>query len=344
MWYDSIVEKNLVPDPLLRMGIRNICEKRLKEETVGDLEKQHQKFMELVDRLRKSPIAVETKAANEQHYELPTEFFQIALGKHLKYSSGYWKEGVTSLDQSEEDMLNITCERAELKNGQHILECGCGWGSLSLFMAAKFPDSRITGVSNSRTQKEFIDATARKRGITNLTIITADMNAFQTDAKFDRIVSVEMFEHMRNYQSLMAKLSGFLKDDGRMFIHIFTHHYLSYLYEVKDESDWMARYFFSGGIMPSDHLLLYFNDHLGVEKQWRVSGKHYQKTSEAWLAKMDSHKSEIMPLFVKTYGAEQAVKWWVYWRLFFMACAELFGYNDGNEWMVSHYLFKKTAA
>jgi cyclopropane-fatty-acyl-phospholipid synthase len=341
MWYNRLLEKDLVPDALIRIGIRNICEQRLKEENVGDLERQHEKFMRFVEQLKQSPIAVETKAANEQHYEVPTKFFQLTLGKHLKYSSGYWKDGVTSFDQSEEDMLNITCARAGLRDGYDILECGCGWGSLSLFMSAKFPGSKVTGVSNSKTQKEFIDGEAKKRGITNLTIITADMNVFQTEHKFDRIVSVEMFEHMRNYKTLLEKLSGFLNPGGKIFIHIFTHKYFSYLYEVKDESDWMAKYFFSGGIMPSDHLLLYFADHFKIEQHWRVNGTHYSKTSEAWLSKMDAHKAEIMPLFEETYGKDQAVKWWVYWRIFFMACAELFGFNHGEEWMVSHYLFEK---
>ena len=297
--------------------------------------------MHFVDQLRQSPIAVETKAANEQHYELPTKFFQFVLGKNLKYSSGYWKEGVNLLDESEEDMLTMTCERAGLQNGHTILECGCGWGSLSLFMASKFPESKITGVSNSRTQKQFIDMEAKKRGLSNLLIVTADMNVFQTDDKFDRIVSVEMFEHMRNYEVLMQKLSGFLKVGGKMFIHIFTHKYLSYLYEVKDDTDWMARYFFSGGIMPSDHLLLYFANHFKIEHHWRVNGRHYSRTSESWLKKMDNHKIEIMPLLEETYGRGQGLKWWVYWRIFFMACAELFRYNEGNEWMVSHYLFEK---
>lgn len=341
MWYNTLIEKDLVPDFLIRIGIRQICAQRLREETLDDVEKQHDKFMRFVSLLKESPIAVETKAANEQHYEVPTKFFQLVLGKNLKYSSGYWKEGVTSLDQSENDMLELTCERAELKNGQSILECGCGWGSLSLYMAKKFPNSKVTGVSNSSTQKLFIDEEARKRGITNLSIITEDMNIFQTSGKFDRIVSVEMFEHMRNYESLLEKLSGFLKEEGKMFIHIFTHHYLSYFYEVKNDSDWMAKYFFSGGIMPSDHLLLYFADHFKIQKHWRVTGRHYQKTSEAWFVKMDQHKEEIIPLFEKTYGKDQAVKWWVYWRLFFMACAELFGYNQGKEWMVSHYLFER---
>ena len=341
MWYTSLVETDKMPDFLIRKGIKQNLELRIKEETVGNLEEQHQRFMDFVEQLRKSPIAVETKAANEQHYEVPTRFFQLCLGKHLKYSSGYWNPGVTSIDQSEEDMLNLTCERAELANGMDILECGCGWGSLSLFMAAKFPGSKITGVSNSRTQKIFIDQQAKDRGLTNLTIITADMNVFDTDKRFDRIVSVEMFEHMRNYQSLMERLSGFLVENGKMFIHIFTHKYFAYFYDVKDESDWMAKYFFTGGVMPSDHLLLYFNDHFRIRKHWRVSGTHYSKTSEAWLANMDKHKAEIFPLFESTYGKDQATKWWVYWRIFYMACAELWGYKNGEEWFVSHYLFQK---
>jgi cyclopropane-fatty-acyl-phospholipid synthase len=341
MWYSSLLEKNLVPDSLIRYGIRQNCKQRLRDESVHNLEVQHEKFLQFVQRLKHSDIAVETKAANEQHYEVPTKFYQLVLGKNLKYSCGFWNTNVTSLDQSEGDMLALTCARAELANGQRILECGCGWGSLSLYMAAKFPESHITGVSNSRTQKIFIDAEAEKRGLKNITIVTADMNVFDTNQKFDRIVSVEMFEHMRNYQSLMQKLSRLLDDHGKMFIHIFTHQYFSYLYEVKDESDWMAKYFFSGGIMPSDHLLLYFADDFKIQNHWRVNGTHYQKTAEAWLHNMDLHKIEIMEIFNTTYGGDQSTKWWVYWRIFFMACAELWGYNNGNEWFVSHYLFEK---
>ncbi len=341
MWYNALLENDRLPDFLIRQGIRRNIELRLKEQRVGGLEGQHQRFMYLVDQLRQSAIAIETNAANEQHYEVPTRFFQLCLGKHLKYSSGYWKAGVTSIDQSEEDMLSLTCERAELQDGIDILECGCGWGSLSLFMAAKFPKSKITGVSNSHTQKLFIDQQAKERGLHNLTIITADMNVFDTGNRFDRIVSVEMFEHMRNYKSLMERLSGFLVENGKMFIHIFTHKEFAYFYDVKDETDWMAKYFFTGGMMPSDHLLFYFNDHLRVEKHWRLSGTHYSKTSEAWLSNMDKHRDEIIALFETTYGKEHTMKWWVYWRIFYMACAELWGYKSGEEWFVSHYLFKK---
>ncbi|MGZ3753258.1 MAG: SAM-dependent methyltransferase, partial [Mucilaginibacter sp.] len=289
------------------------------------------------------PIAVNTADANQQHYEVPTQFYQYCLGKNLKYSSGYWKDGVMDIDTSEDEMLALTCERAGLKDGQQVLELGCGWGSLSLYMAVKYPKSTFKVVSNSRTQKQFIDDQAKQRGITNLTVITADMNTFSIDEQFDRIVSVEMFEHMRNYQLLMQKVASFLKPDGKVFIHIFTHKEYAYLFEVKDETDWMSKYFFTGGIMPSDDLLFYFSDHLTVEKHWHVSGTHYAKTSEAWLKNMDEHKAEIMPLFEETYGKKHAIKWWVYWRIFYMACAELWNYNQGNEWIVSHYLFHKTS-
>ncbi len=344
MWYDKLIERNQVPDFLLRKGIRKLLKQRLADEHKGDVEAQQAHLMTLIELLKASPIAVNTADANQQHYEVPTQFYQYCLGKNLKYSSGYWKPGVRDIDTSEDDMLELTCQRAGLTNGQQVLELGCGWGSLSLYIAAKFPGSTFNVVSNSRTQKMFIDLKAIERGIKNLTVITADMNTFTIDEKFDRVVSVEMFEHMRNYQLLMKKVASFLKPDGKVFIHIFTHKEYAYLFEVKDDTDWMSKYFFTGGIMPSDDLLFYFNDDLVVEKHWHVNGTHYGKTSEAWLKNMDNHKAEIMPLFEETYGKDQAVKWWVYWRLFYMACAELWSYNNGNEWIVSHYLFHKTSA
>jgi cyclopropane-fatty-acyl-phospholipid synthase len=343
MWYDKLIEQNKIPDFLLRSGIRKLLKQRLKDENKGGVEAQQAHLMSLIAQLKTSPIAVNTADANQQHYEVPTQFYQYCLGKNLKYSSGYWKDGVTDLDTSEDDMLALTCERAELADGQQVLELGCGWGSLSLYMAARYPKSTFKVVSNSRTQKQYIDDQAKQRGITNLTVITADMNTFSIDEQFDRIVSVEMFEHMRNYQLLMQKVASFLKTDGKVFIHIFTNKEYAYLFEVKDDTDWMSKYFFTGGIMPSDDLLFYFNDHLAVEKHWHVSGTHYAKTSEAWLKNMDEHKAEIMPLFEETYGKEQALKWWVYWRIFYMACAELWNYNQGNEWVVSHYLFHKAS-
>jgi len=341
MWYDNLIEQNKLPDFILRKGVRNLLKQRLDDEIAGDAEVQQQRFNDLLEELRNSPIAINTADANQQHYEVPTEFYQYCLGKHLKYSSGYWEEGVTDIDTSERDMLELTCQRADLQNGQDVLELGCGWGSLSLFMSSKFPESRFTVVSNSITQKAYIDQAAQERKITNLTVITADMNTFQIGQSFDRVVSVEMFEHMRNYKLLLHKVAGFLKEDGKLFVHIFTHETLAYKFEVKDETDWMSKYFFTGGIMPSNHLLTYFNDDLTIDKLWVVNGMNYSKTSEAWLSNMDSHEKEIMPIFEKTYGKDQAVKWWVYWRLFYIACAELFGYRNGNEWMVCHYLFKK---
>ena len=341
MWYDSLLEKNKVPDFALRLGIRKLLKERLHQEKKETDELQQAHLMNLIAELKESPIAINTAEANEQHYEVPTAFYKFCLGSNLKYSSGYWNEGVLDIDTSENDMLEITCSRAELTDGQDILELGCGWGSLSLYMAKKYPQSSITAVSNSKTQKIYIDEQAQLRGIKNLTIITVNINDFTIEKKFDRVVSVEMFEHMRNYQTLMHKIADCLKINGKLFVHIFTHKNFAYKFEVLDETDWMSKYFFTGGIMPSDDLLLYFNEHLSIEKHWHVSGLHYSKTSESWLQNMDKNKSQIMPLFESTYGKDQAVKWWVYWRLFFMACAELWGYNNGEEWIVSHYLFTK---
>ena len=341
MRYNGLLEKNKIPDPLLRIGIRKLLMQRLQDEKKENTELQQQSLMNLVNELKNSPIAVNTVDANEQHYEVPTEFYQYCLGKYLKYSSGYWNEGVTELSIAEKDMLEMTCARAGLRDGQDVLELGCGWGSLSLFMAAKYPQSNFTVVSNSRTQKIFIDEQAVQRNIKNLTVITIDINNFSINKTFDRIVSVEMFEHMRNYQLLLKKVSSLLKQDGKLFVHIFTHKKYAYKFEVKDESDWMSKYFFTGGIMPSDDLLLYFNEDINIENHWHVSGLHYSKTAEAWLTNMDAHKKEIMPLFIKTYGNANALKWWVNWRIFFMACSELWKYNNGEEWIVSHYLFGK---
>ena len=338
---DSLLIKNVLPDFLIRLGIRRLLKQRLHDEANVNVEKEQEHFMELVATLRESKLAVNTNEANEQHYEVPTSFFRHVLGKNLKYSCGYWKETTTTLDEAEDNMLALTCLRAGIKDGEDILELGCGWGSLTLYMAKHYPGCKISAVSNSKSQKEYIMAEAEKRNLSNITIITADMNEFTIDKKFDRVVSVEMFEHMRNYSQLFARVHDFLKPEGELFVHIFAHHKYAYLFEVKDASDWMSKYFFSGGIMPSNHLFFYFSEKFKVLNHWAVNGQHYEKTANAWLNNMDKNGKQIMQIFMDVYGEKESLKWYVYWRVFFMSCAELWGYNNGNEWFVSHYLLKR---
>ena len=337
----KLAEKGFLPDSLIRLGIKRLCSQRLLQATSfsdADMEKEHAAW---IDVLKKSPIALVPEKANEQHYEVPPRLFELVLGKNLKYSSGFWPEGVSSLDQSESAMLELTAERAGLFDGQDILELGCGWGSLTLYMAAHFPKSKITAVSNSNDQRQFIEERCRQLKLENISVITADMNDFNAEGLFDRVVSIEMFEHMRNYEKLLGRVNTWLKKEGKLFVHIFSHQKVAYPFEDKDDADWMAREFFSGGQMPSHRLLMSFPEQMKIEKDWRVSGIHYEKTSLAWLQKMDKNKAEVIELFKKTYGEEDASSWFQRWRIFFMSCEVLFGYNHGSEWGVSHYLFEK---
>ena len=347
MWFDSVLEKNLVPDFLIRWGSRRMTASRLRKIRSQNIEDHYKYLSRYIKELKAQPIAIRTDDANQQHYEIPTAFFEKVLGVNMKYSCGYWEKDIPvsraqqHLNYSEEAMMDLTCRRAGVVDGQKILDLGCGWGSLSLYMARKYPESDIVAVSNSATQKKFIENRAAEENLKNLTVIKEDINDFTYGGRFHRVVSVEMFEHMRNYEALMDKIAGLMLPEGRLFVHIFSHRNTPYSYETTNENDWMAKHFFAGGTMPSQDLLHYFTKRFSLNRQWAVSGLHYQKTLEAWLQRMDSQRNEIMPVMAEIEGEKQALKWWVYWRVFFMACAEFFAFNEGNEWYVSHYLFEK---
>lgn len=337
----QLAEAGWLPDFLIRWGIRRVAGKRLQQIQQSSCEKLQEEFNEFLQMCRSSPLAVAPVESNQQHYEVPTEFFRWVLGKHRKYSSCYWSETTKNLDEAEALALQITCERAELMDGQSILELGCGWGSLSLWMAEHYPRSQITVVSHSRTQKKYIEETAQARSLANLKVICSDINDLRLDLRFDRIVSVEMFEHLRNHEQLFHQLSHWLNETGKVFIHVFCQAQQPALYESHGPEDWMTDYFFTGGMMPSDHLFVYYQNDLRLLRHWRWNGTHYQRTSDAWLQKLDQHRSEVMPILEQTYGQAPARLWLQRWRMFFMACAETFGYQSGNQWWVAHYLFEK---
>ena len=337
----KLIESGLVPDQAIRAAIRALSKKRLIQEGRYDPEQGAQRYMDVLQMLKHSEIAIETDKANEQHYELPTAFFQAVLGKRLKYSACFFPHDRTSLDEAEEFALQIYSDRAQLNDGQHILELGCGWGSFTLWMAERYPNAKITGVSNSATQRQYILAEAEQRGLNNVEIITCDVNVLELkQGSFDRVVSVEMFEHVRNYQKLFEKIQSWLKVDGLLWCHIFCHRFLHYPFEIQSEYDWMSRYFFTGGLMPASSTFLHFQEHLELSKHWQWSGTHYEKTANAWLENMDRNAEQLKPLFEQVY-MQDADAWWQRWRIFFMACAELFGFEQGQEWVVGHFLFKK---
>jgi cyclopropane-fatty-acyl-phospholipid synthase len=321
-----MAERGLLPLPVLRAGVRGLVRQRLRDAEAGpDVES-------FVRTLEQSPLALTPEKANEQHYEVPPEFFELVLGPRLKYSGALWPAGVATLAGAEDAMLGLSCERALLEDGQDVLELGCGWGSLTLYMAQAFPNSRITAVSNSAPQRRFIEARAPK----NVRVITADMNDFSCAEVFDRVVSVEMFEHMRNFLELLGRISGWMRPDGRLFVHIFCHATHAYPYETEGPDNWMGRHFFTGGIMPSFDLLSRFDRDLEVEADWEVNGAHYGKTARAWRENLEGRRDDVIRVLEPTYGQE-ARRWYHRWRLFFLACEELFSYRDGREWMVGHY-------
>ncbi|MDA1104743.1 MAG: cyclopropane-fatty-acyl-phospholipid synthase [Gemmatimonadetes bacterium] len=329
----ALAERGFVPLSWLRLGIRNLLKQRLRDSASAP------SIEAFTRELAESPIALATDKANEQHYELPPEFFALVLGPHLKYSGAFWPDGTKDLDGAEIRMLELTCARAELEDGQDILELGCGWGSLTLHMARTYPNSRITAVSNSAPQRRYIEANAPK----NVRVVTADMNDFTPEGVFDRVVSVEMFEHMRNYEELLRRIRSWLQPDGKLFVHIFCHREHAYPFEVEGEHNWMGRYFFTGGIMPSFDLLPRFDRDMVVEEQWAVDGTHYSKTARAWRENLESKRPEVAKVLRPTYGHE-AGTWYHRWRLFFLSCEELFGYRGGSEWLVGHYRFSARPA
>jgi cyclopropane-fatty-acyl-phospholipid synthase len=338
------VERGLVPDPLVRAAIRRLCEQRLRQIGAVDAESAARATEIFVASMRTGEIAPLPLLANEQHYEVPAEFFELVLGPHRKYSSAWWPVGTTTLGDAETQALKATSDRAGLADGQHVLELGCGWGSLTLWMARHFPNSHVTGVSNSRSQREAILARAAREGLSNVEIITADMNHYETSGGFDRVVSVEMFEHIRNWPQAFERVHEWLAPGGLFFMHVFCHRSTPYAFEDLETDDWMGRHFFSGGMMPSDGLAARFQDRLRLSQSWRWDGLHYQKTANAWLANLDERRELVLPILARTYGEERARLWLQRWRVFFMACAELFGYRRGQEWWVGHYLFERAAS
>lgn len=325
-------ESGWLPNPLIRVGIRRLLRARLREQNTRA--PGHQR--DWIESLRASPIAIRPDLANAQHYEVPSAFFDLVLGPHRKYSSAWWSAGERDLGRAEAAMLAKTCERAQMVDGASLLDLGCGWGSLSLWAAAEYPASRILAVSNSKSQRESILRRAETQGLRNLEVVTADINEFEPDLRFDRVVSVEMFEHLRNWESLLERIASWLTPEGRVFLHYFCHRDHAYPYEDRGNPDWMARHFFSGGMMPSERLIEELAGPLAIERRWSVSGSHYQKTSEAWLRNLNAERRAVLEIFSGGYGPSEAARWVQRWSIFFLACAELFGYRGGTEWRVAH--------
>jgi cyclopropane-fatty-acyl-phospholipid synthase len=334
----GLAERGLIPDPLLRWGIRQQCARRLEAERLGGLDAQAARFQLRLAQLRATEVALHTEVANMQHYELPPEFFAQCLGPRLKYSASYYPTGTETLSQAEEAMLELYGQRAELADGQDILELGCGWGSLTLWMAVRYPNGRIIAVSNSKPQRKHIQRRCRELNVRNVTVLTRDVNRLELPAEaFDRCVSIEMFEHMRNYDTLLARIACWLRPQGKLFVHIFAHRTLMYPFETAGSGNWMGRHFFTGGLMPATDTLLWCQRDLQVERHWQLDGTHYQRTANHWLQNQDDHHARVMSVLRSFYGDSQAQLWFQRWRMFWMACAETFGYDQGQEWLIAHY-------
>jgi len=337
----GLAERGWLPDAAIRHGIRRLCAQRLREERADGLSGQYDLYRSRIELLRKSPIAIHTDAANGQHYELPPEFFAQCLGPRMKYSCCYYPTGAETLAEAELAMLELYGQRARLEDGQHILELGCGWGSLTLWMAQRYRAAHIVAVSNSAPQREHIQRRCRELGLANVTVLTCDVNALSLPANgFDRCVSIEMFEHMRNYEQLLRRIAGWLRPDGKLFAHLFCHRDLMYPFDTAADDDWMGRHFFTGGLMPAADTLLWFQDDLRIDKRWLLDGTHYQRTANHWLANQDAQRERADRALAAAYGDAHRL-WRQRWRMFWMACAELFGYDGGQQWGVVHYLFSK---